>query len=80
MYMKGGAFLYEKTSAKDAFVPEEFNEEQLMIKDMIIDFVNQEVLPNLDKLDSREHRLGAVLKTVIFLLSRLEKNGKQDGD
>ena len=49
--MKGGAFLYEKKLAKDVFVPEEFNEEQLMIKDMIIDFINQEVTPNLERLD-----------------------------
>ena len=52
VYMKGGAFLYEKTLAKDVFVPEEFNEEQLMIKDMINDFINQEVFPDLEKLDS----------------------------
>jgi alkylation response protein AidB-like acyl-CoA dehydrogenase len=52
MNMKGGAFIYEKTSIKDVFVPEDFNEEQLMIKEMIIDFVQQEVEPNLEKLDS----------------------------
>jgi len=50
--MKGGAFIYEKTSIKDVFVPEDFNEEQLMIKEMIIYFVQQEVEPNLEKLDS----------------------------
>lgn len=50
--MKGGAFIYEKTSGKDVFVPEDFNEEQLMIKDMILDFVQQEVHPHLDKLDA----------------------------
>ncbi|MFQ3268382.1 MAG: alkylation response protein AidB-like acyl-CoA dehydrogenase [Flavobacteriales bacterium] len=52
MNMKGGAFIYQKTSAKDVFVPEDFNEEQLMIKEMILDFVYQEVTPNLEKLDS----------------------------
>jgi alkylation response protein AidB-like acyl-CoA dehydrogenase len=52
MNMKGGAFIYEKTSIKDVFVPEDFNEEQLMVKEMIIDFVQQEVEPNLEKLDS----------------------------
>ena len=50
--MKGGAFLYEKTLAKDVFVPEDFNEEQIMIKEMIIDFINQEVYPHLEKIDS----------------------------
>lgn len=52
MNMKGGAFIYQTTSSKDVFVPEDFNEEQIMIKEMIIDFVQQEVQPNLDKLDS----------------------------
>ena len=42
--MKGGAFIYQATSATDVFVPEGFNEEQRMIKEMIIDFINQEVL------------------------------------
>ena len=52
MNMKGGAFIYQATSSKDVFVPEDFKEEQIMIKEMIIDFVQQEVQPNLDKLDS----------------------------
>ena len=50
--MKGGAFLYEKSLVDDVFVPEDFNEEQIMIKEMIIDFVNQEVYPHLEKIDS----------------------------
>ena len=64
MNMKGGAFIYERTSAKYVFVPEDFNEEQLMIKEMIIDFVYQEVVPNLDKLDSMSDKslMPSVLK------------------
>lgn len=50
--MKGGAFLYQKTLVKEVFVPEDFNEEQIMIKEMIIDFINQEVYPNLEQIDS----------------------------
>ena len=50
--MKGGAFLYQKSLVNDVFVPEDFNEEQIMIKEMIIDFVNQEVYPHLEKIDS----------------------------
>lgn len=50
--MKGGAFLYQKTLVNDVFVPEDFNEEQIMIKEMIIDFINQEVYPNLEQIDS----------------------------
>ena len=50
--MKGGTFLYQKSLVNDVFVPEDFNEEQIMIKEMIIDFVNQEVYPHLEKIDS----------------------------
>lgn len=66
--MKGGAFIYEKTLLKDVFVPEDFNEEQVMIKEMIIDFVDQEVEPNLEKLDS--------MKDKSLMPSILKKSGE----
>lgn len=66
--MKGGAFIYEKTLLKDVFVPEDFNEEQVMIKEMIIDFVEQEVEPNLEKLDS--------MKDKSLMPSILKKSGE----
>ena len=50
--MKGGSFIYQKTAASAVFVPEDFNEEQLMIKEMIIDFIQKEVKPNLEEIDS----------------------------
>ncbi|MEM7106436.1 MAG: acyl-CoA dehydrogenase family protein [Bacteroidota bacterium] len=49
--MKGGAFLTEPGKAKDIFIPEEWNEEQIMIADTVIDFIVQNVHPVLDELD-----------------------------
>ena len=66
--MKGGAFIYQATSATDVFVPEGFNEEQRMIKEMIIDFINTEVKPNLDKLDAMEDKT--------LMLQALKKSGE----
>jgi alkylation response protein AidB-like acyl-CoA dehydrogenase len=54
---KGGSFLISKTSAKDIFSPDDWTEEQLMIASMCNDFIEHEVVPNLDKIDSMEEGL-----------------------
>ena len=55
--LKGGEFLIKETSPQDIFIPEEFNEEQRMMSDMAHDFLETEVLPNLDRLDAHEEGL-----------------------
>ena len=50
----GGEFLIRDTAASDIFIPEEWNEEQLMMKQMCADFVNQEIAPHLDRMDAME--------------------------
>ncbi len=52
--IKGGEFLIKETQANDIFIPEQFNEEQLMIAQSCKDFFAQEVLPNLDRIDNQE--------------------------
>ena len=54
---KGGAFLISKTNSNDIFSPDEWSEEQLMIASMCNDFIDQEITPNLDKIDSMEEGL-----------------------
>jgi alkylation response protein AidB-like acyl-CoA dehydrogenase len=51
--LKGGEFLI-KESDKNIFTPEDWSEEDLMIKDTCVQFLEQEVIPNLDKIDSME--------------------------
>ena len=53
----GGEFLVRDEKAEDIFIPEEFTEEQHMMKQTCTDFVNQEVVPNLDRIDSMEEGL-----------------------
>lgn len=55
--IKGGEFVIRETSYKDVFIPEEFDEEQLMIKQTCIDFIEAEVLPKLDQIDAQEEGL-----------------------
>ncbi len=52
--LTGGEFLIKETSAHDVFIPEEFQEEQLMMKQTCIDFVNQNIVPHLDAIDHQE--------------------------
>lgn len=55
--IKGGEFLIRETKAEDVFIPEEWNEEQLMIAQTCRDFLEQEVYPNLDRIDAQEEGL-----------------------
>jgi alkylation response protein AidB-like acyl-CoA dehydrogenase len=55
--LKGGEFLVKETKAEDVFIPEEFNEEQLMIEDTCYDFLKQDVYPNFEKIDKHEKGL-----------------------
>jgi len=47
--------LVKEITADEIFIPEEWNEEQLMIRQTCYDFVKQEVLPKLDELDSMKN-------------------------
>lgn len=53
----GGSFLIEDTRPEDIFIPEEFGEEHNMIRQSCDDFIAQEVLPNIDRIDAMEEGL-----------------------
>lgn len=55
--LKGGEFLVKDTNAMDIFIPEEFGEEQVMIGQMCKDFLAQEVIPVIDRIDAAEEGL-----------------------
>ncbi len=59
--LKGAEFLIQETKPSDIFIPEDFNEEQLMIVDMAKDFIQSRVCPNLDKLEKIDRELNAKL-------------------
>ena len=51
---RGGSFLLEDSAADDVFTPEDFSEEQIMIRDMAEHFVEEEVLPQQEKIENKE--------------------------
>ncbi len=55
--MKGGEYLVKNVTPEEIFIPEEFNEEQLMIAQTCEDFVETEVAPHFDALDEHEEGL-----------------------
>lgn len=55
--IKGGEFIIRKTNPSEIFIPEEWNEEQRMIAQMCDDFISQEVVPNIERIDQMEEGL-----------------------
>jgi alkylation response protein AidB-like acyl-CoA dehydrogenase len=51
---RGGSFLVEESIPQDVFTPEDFSEEQSMIRDMTEQFVEDEVLPQVDKIEHKD--------------------------
>ncbi|HMO37870.1 MAG TPA: acyl-CoA dehydrogenase family protein [Saprospiraceae bacterium] len=52
--LKGGEFIIKDTTPEDIFIPEEFTEEQLMIRDTVREFVYNEILPNAKRIEKQE--------------------------
>ena len=52
--IKGGEFLIRQTRPEEIFTPEEWGEEERMIAQTCRDFLAQEVLSLVDKIDSME--------------------------
>jgi alkylation response protein AidB-like acyl-CoA dehydrogenase len=55
--IKGGEFLIKETQPADIFIPEEWSEEHKMIVQTCHDFLEAEITPNLDRIDSMEEGL-----------------------
>ncbi len=51
---KGAEWLITPTDPKNIFTPEDFLEEQIMVKEMCADFIETEVLPLIDRIDKLE--------------------------
>ncbi|OYW07122.1 MAG: acyl-CoA dehydrogenase, partial [Acidobacteria bacterium 37-65-4] len=60
-FKKGGSFLIEDTKPEDIFTPEDFNEQHKMIADTTKDFVDKEVMPNVEKLEELNYDLSTGL-------------------
>lgn len=52
--LQGGAFIVSTTDPSQVFIPEDFNEEQLMVAKSCEEFLEKEILNRLDAIDSHE--------------------------
>lgn len=66
--LKGGEFLIKETDPHSIFIPEDFSEEQKMIKEMCETFIDTEITPILGRIDKMESGL---------MPSLLDKAGEQ---
>ena len=52
---RGGQFLVKETKCEDVFTPEDFSEEQLMMRDSVKEFVDKEIWPNKDRFEAKDY-------------------------
>jgi alkylation response protein AidB-like acyl-CoA dehydrogenase len=66
--LKGGEWLIKESAAADIFTPEDFSEEQIMVREMCVQFLHTEVIPIIERIDKLEPGLMPAL---------MEKAGEQ---
>jgi alkylation response protein AidB-like acyl-CoA dehydrogenase len=52
---RGGQFIVKETKCEDVFTPEDFNEEQLMMRDTVKEFVDKEIWPNKNRFENKDY-------------------------
>ncbi|PHQ56841.1 MAG: acyl-CoA dehydrogenase [Lutibacter sp.] len=53
--IKGGEFIIKESNCDEIFITEEFTEEQQMMKESVIDFVDREVWPHRDRFENKDY-------------------------
>jgi alkylation response protein AidB-like acyl-CoA dehydrogenase len=54
---RGGQFLVRETKCEDIFTPEDFNEEQLMMRDSVKEYVDKEIWPYKNRFENKDFAL-----------------------
>ncbi|MDI1317143.1 acyl-CoA dehydrogenase family protein [Flavobacterium sp.] len=52
---RGGQFLVKETKCENVFTPEDFNEEQIMMRDSVKEFVDKEIWPNKNRFEAKDY-------------------------
>lgn len=55
--LRGGQFLVKETNFENVFTPEDFSEEQKMMKDSVREFVDREIWPNKEEFEKKNYKL-----------------------
>ncbi len=53
---RGGQFLVKETKCEDIFTPEDFSEEQIMMRDSVKEFVDKEIWPNKHRFEAKDFK------------------------
>ena len=53
----GVQFIVKETKCEDIFTPEDFNEEQVIMRDSVIEFVDKEIWPNKERFEKKDYAL-----------------------
>ncbi len=59
--LKGGEFLIKNTLPEQTYIPEEYSEDQKLMAQAALEFVDQEVLPKANRIDAQEAGLAVEL-------------------
>lgn len=55
--LRGGQFLVKETNCEDVFTPEDFSEEQTMMKESVKEFNDREIIPYKDRFEAKDFAL-----------------------
>src|SRR5690554_8050403 len=55
--LRGGQFIVKETKAEDVFTPEDFSEEQKMMRDSVKEFVDREIWPLKERFEHKDYAL-----------------------
>ena len=55
--LRGGQFLVKETKAENVFTPEDFTEEQKMMRDSVKEFVDREIWPKKEEFEKKNYQL-----------------------
>jgi len=55
--LRGGQFLVKETNCEDIFTPEDFSEEQNMMKEAVAEFNDREIIPYKPKFEKKDYAL-----------------------
>ena len=53
--IKGGEFIIKENGPNDIFTPEDFSEEQIMMKESVMEFIDREVWPNKERFEKKDY-------------------------
>jgi len=55
--LRGGQFLVKESKCEDVFTPEDFSEEQIMMKDAVKEFNDREIVAHRERFEAKDYKL-----------------------